>query len=91
MDPEVKIIENFMSAEDCKYYIDTYIDKLERAVMFTNVDNKINTFITDRQTSTHYTIPLNEPISCSLRSKIADLLQVDIKNIERVLLARYEK
>jgi len=91
MDPEVKIIENFMSEEDCNCFINTYKDKVERSVMFTNVNDQLVPFITDRQTSTNYNIPYNDPMSMSLLSNISDFLQVDINNIEPVRFAQYKK
>jgi len=91
MDPEVKIIDDFMSTEDCHYYIDTYSDQLERSTMLTYVDNKRTPYITDMRTSTSYYIPRSEPVSSCLRSKIADFLKVDINNTDDVQLTRYEK
>jgi len=91
MDPEVKNIENFMSIEDCHYYIDTYMDKLERSMMMSYTNNTLVPFLSDRRTSTSYVIPRKEPHSISLRSKIADLLQVDIENTENVQITRYKK
>ena len=97
MDPEVKIIENFISVEDCNCFINTYKDRLERSKMLTSIQppimitGKRMSDITERRTSTSYNIPRNDPISISLLSKSTDLLKVDINCTNVIQMSRYEK
>jgi prolyl 4-hydroxylase len=91
MDPELKIIENFISEDDCNYYINTYKDNLQRSTMMFYKNNQRTTYINENRTSTSYYIPRNEVVSSSLQSKVADLLQVDINRTDDVQLSRYEK
>ena len=87
----MKIIENFISVEDCNCFINTYKDKLERSQMVQYRIDLRRPIITERRTSTSYHIPRNDPMSMALLSKISDFLQVDINNIEPVRFAQYKK
>ena len=91
MDPEVKIIENFMSQEDCNYFIDIYKDKLKRSTVLSNVNNDLKGFISDVRTSHTYSIPLTDHIIGTIQTKIAELLQIDIRNMEHPQMTRYLK
>jgi len=91
MDPEVKIIENFMSVEDCNNFIDTYKDKLERSTTTKYSNNENKNVINERRTSSTYIIPDTDPLSYYFRSKIADSLQIDIRKMEHAQLTRYVK
>jgi prolyl 4-hydroxylase len=88
MDSPVKIIENFLSPEDCKYLIKTYDEKVFRSRVVTN---KNDSDTHSARTSSTFFIPNNDIVITKLREKVADILKVDIRNIEGIQFLRYMK
>jgi len=91
MDPEVKIIENFMSLEDCNYYIHTYHNQFERSMMTHQINKEVKHYITEKRTSSTCVIPRTDHMIGRLLSTISDILHLDIRNMERPQLTRYIK
>jgi hypothetical protein len=92
MEPPVKILDNFMSSENCKYLIDTYKDKVfkSRVVINTN-DGKSNPDTHNSRTSSTFFIPNTDNVIIELRKKVSEMLDVDSRNIEGIQFLRYMK
>ncbi len=92
MDPPVKILENFLSSEHCKYLIDTYKDKvIQSKVVINTSDGKTISDTHNSRTSSTCFIPKTDTVITELRNKVANMLEVDSKNIEGIQFLKYAK
>lgn len=91
MNPPVKILENFISSEDCNYLINTYKDKAVHSKVLVNKDGKYVSDTHASRTSSTYFIPGTDTIITNIRNKVANMLDVDSKNIEGIQFLRYAK
>ena len=87
----VKIIENFLSSENCNYLIQTYKDKVIRSTVID--ENKIQpaSKIDAARTSSTFYIPNTDKVIVEIRNKVSKMLMVDTRNIEGVQFLRYLK
>lgn len=85
----VKIIENFVSADDCKYLIETYDQKVipSKVVSDTNSSAELH----PSRTSSTFFIPDDDPVIVQLRKKASELVLKDEKNIEGIQFLKYKK
>jgi prolyl 4-hydroxylase len=91
MDPPVKIIENFLSPEDCTYLIKTYNEKVFKSRVVLVHDGKGTSGTDSSRTSSTFFIPNSDPIIRNIRTKVSTLLDVDVRNIEGIQFLRYLK
>ena len=92
MEPPVKIIENFLSSDDCKYLIKTYDEKVFKSrVVINTSDGKSNPDTHSSRTSSTFFIPNSDKVISELRQKVAEFLKVDSKNIEGIQFLKYMK
>lgn len=92
MESPVKILENFLSPENCKYLIDTYDEKVFKSRVVINThDGKNNADTHSSRTSSTFFIPNSDKVISELRKKVSEMLDVDVKNIEGVQFLRYMK
>jgi hypothetical protein len=92
MEPPVKIIENFLSSEDCKYLIETYDDKVFKSrVVINTSDGKSAPDTHSSRTSSTFFIPNTDKVIIELRKKVSEMLNVDVRNIEGIQFLRYVK
>jgi hypothetical protein len=92
MEPPVKILENFLASEDCKYLIETYDSKVfSSRVVINTADGKSMPDTHSSRTSSTFFIPNDDKVIVELRKKVSDFLSVDSKNIEGIQFLRYRK
>lgn len=92
MNYPIKILENFLSSEDCKYLIQTYKDKTNRSKVLINInDDKTMSDIHKARTSSTYFIPKTDKVITELRKKVSNMLEVDSNNIEGIQFLKYVK
>ena len=92
MEPPVRILENFLSSENCKYLIETYDDKVFKSrVVINTSDGKSNPDTHSSRTSSTFFIPNSDKVIVELRKKVSEMLNVDVRNIEGIQFLRYMK
>jgi prolyl 4-hydroxylase len=90
MDEPVKIIENFLSPEDCKYLINTYDSKVFKSRVVINDEVPHSSEHPSRTSSTCF-IPRTDRVIINLRKKVSEFLNVNPNNIEGIQFLRYKK
>ena len=82
----VKIIEDFLSEEDCTHLIETYKDKVCRSTVV--LSDGSHSSDSSRTSSTFY-IPNSDTIIIKLKEKVANFLSIDTRQIEGIQFLRY--
>jgi prolyl 4-hydroxylase len=86
-DSPVKILDNFLSHEQCQELINCYKDKVARSTI---VDSSTQAHKPDSsRTSSTYYIPDSDQIIRGLKEKVADFLKININQIEGIQFLRY--
>lgn len=81
-----KIIENFISDQDCDYIINTYKDKLSHSRI---VGDDKNIKVDSYRTSNDTRIDKDDPIIRDIMTKVANEVNVTIEHFNNILLTHY--
>jgi prolyl 4-hydroxylase len=82
---DIKILDDFLSEEDCNYLISTYKDKVFRSRVVGEKPEHSS------RTSSSFYIPNTDEVSQKIKIKVANLLQIPAENIETLQFLRYQK
>jgi prolyl 4-hydroxylase len=83
-DNPIKLLDAFITDEECNQLIDTYKDKVQQSLVVGNLPHP-------SRTSSSYFLPQTDPVISQLRIKVAKLLDIPIENIEPIQFLRYRK
>lgn len=83
----VKIIDNFLSEDNCNELITKYTDKAVRSKVIDS--NHTTSYIHQSRTSSTYFIPNTDTIIIELKKKVALFLDISENQIETIQFLRY--
>lgn len=88
MTDPVQIIEDFLTAEQCTYIINTFKDNLVPSLV---ISDGRPSYKHSSRTSSTYFLPNADPIVSTIRQKASEFLNVPLDRFEGLQLLRYQK